>query len=864
MNEQSNSSSDGIEDPNNNTDHHQANHHSADNHISLFDFLFVFTIAIIFVLLSVSVMSQIAAQSFTLPLWVDELSSSAWAYFLSVSSLILFGYLTKKKLCFLHCSLFVLIVCIFLILILFFKWLIPNNSNSEMAADTLNDEKIVNTLPYSSAGLTPGNTYIPIIRSAECKPFEGEFIALCETLLDIKFEDIERYFGQLFLIGFEGKDKRDFNSSIAKEAINNLNIGGFILYKENSKSTNRNESVTREEQFDDFVSLVSAIQKESLRVNSGLPAFLATDAEGGSYSDLSRYGLLTPVPSSMALAATNNIASTRSAATILSTELSLLGLNMNFAPVLDINIAGDDTVILDRSYSESPDVVAKHGKEFILAHNRNNVISVAKHFPGHGGTVSGFHSAGLPESSFKLSDLKTAIHPFRELAVNEDGVKAVMTSHFLVNGISNENIAFEKNVVEGLLQKSKNIKFNSGEMEGIGFDGLVISDDLATPSVMFNRGECDKSKERIIDKLTDITIKSFRAGHDLLMFSHVVNLHGGDTNKLWRTRPRNDGDSSDDYRECWREAITFDEFEKVYHRTFKLLFEELEDTEKQVNKDRLVKSLLKILKAKQFVSALKPVDYETFVKVKTRNLSCASTLFENSLTYIGPTSSSSRLISSADNRDSVLYISPSRFEYGSLKQLRKGDGWEERKKKNINAFDFSEKFSSVFEKSVREINFWLDSKDTSNEIAEDSSGDLAELVISKRPDFIVYHVNKKAKWVVFQYFLKQLNKKNFKDFDRIYVVITHSPTMLGKRIDYRASTGPIDDLIRSVHMLVAYSGFGNDSGYPFRPGLVSKGLRDGSIFDNNKNTSLPISVPGIQTFKSPITNDQEICSKMEI
>jgi hypothetical protein len=65
-------------------------------------------------------------------------------------------------------------------------------------------------------------------------------------------------------------------------------------------------------------------------------------------------------------------------------------------------------------------------------------------------------------------------------------------------------------------------------------------------------------------------------------------------------------------------------------------------------------------------------------------------------------------------------------------------------------------------------------------------------------------------------------------------------------------------------MLVAYSGFGNDSGYPFRPGLVSKGLRDGSIFDNNRNTSLPISVPGIQTFKSPDTYDKEICSKMEI
>lgn len=204
----------------------------------------------------------------------------------------------------------------------------------------------------------------------------------------------------------------------------------------------------------------------------------------------------TAFPQAMALGATRSTEDAETVGRITAQELRAMGYHWNFAPDADVNTTSENPVIGVRSFGEDPDLVA----DLAVANLRGaqdrpreeRVVATAKHFPGHGDTTTDSHFA-LPVSSAGDEEL-TAIHlpPFR--AAIDAGVGAVMPAHVIYEALDPENIAtLSETILQDLLR------------DGLGFEGLVISDSMAMDAIEdgFGRG--------------DAAVEAVRAGVDVVL-----------------------------------------------------------------------------------------------------------------------------------------------------------------------------------------------------------------------------------------------------------------------------------------------------------------------------------------------------------
>ena len=181
------------------------------------------------------------------------------------------------------------------------------------------------------------------------------------------------------------QDKRpDFTTmnDEVREIIKTHNFGGVILFANNVIKTDQTLQLTK-----DF-------QAAALSGN-GIPMLMGIDQEGGI---VYRLGSGSALPGNMAVGATNDPKYAEMTGEIIGRELSALGINTNFAPVIDTNSNPNNPVIGLRSFSDDPEMVAKMGIATIKGINTYNVISTVKHFPGHGDTAVDSHT-GLPQVS---------------------------------------------------------------------------------------------------------------------------------------------------------------------------------------------------------------------------------------------------------------------------------------------------------------------------------------------------------------------------------------------------------------------------------------------------------------------------------
>jgi beta-N-acetylhexosaminidase len=158
--------------------------------------------------------------------------------------------------------------------------------------------------------------------------------------------------------------------------IQKYHLGGVILFAENVTGT---EQTTR---------LVDGLQKAS----PNIPLLITIDQEGGI---ITRLQSGTNLPGNMAIGAIRDPMQAYNAGKVIGTELKALGINVNFGPVIDVNNNPDNPVIGVRSFGSNPEFVAKMGIETIKGQQSQNIIATAKHFPGHGDTVTDRHY-GLP------------------------------------------------------------------------------------------------------------------------------------------------------------------------------------------------------------------------------------------------------------------------------------------------------------------------------------------------------------------------------------------------------------------------------------------------------------------------------------
>lgn len=193
-------------------------------------------------------------------------------------------------------------------------------------------------------------------------------------------------------------------------------------------------------------------------------AIIAIDEEGG---DVSRLHAATgsPFPGNAVLGRLDDVALTASVGAAVARELRAAGVNVNFAPDVDINSNPDNPVIGVRSFGTDPQLVARHAAAWVAAHEAEGVAVSAKHFPGHGDTSSDSHHA-LPVIDLPLETLREReLVPF-EAAVAA-GARTIMSSHILLPQLDAEGPAtFSSRILEGMLRGD------------LGFTGVIVSDAL--------------------------------------------------------------------------------------------------------------------------------------------------------------------------------------------------------------------------------------------------------------------------------------------------------------------------------------------------------------------------------------------------
>ncbi|TMO02552.1 glycoside hydrolase family 3 protein [Pseudoalteromonas sp. S558] len=202
------------------------------------------------------------------------------------------------------------------------------------------------------------------------------------------------------------------------QAITKHNIGGVILFSENTQSVEQ------------IITLNNQLQAAASQSSSKLPLFISIDQEGGRVARLPR-DVATSFTGNMSIGATykkHGVSFATKTASVIAKELSTLGINVNYAPTVDVNMNPDNPVINVRSFGENPAIVAELGAAQVAGFENNGVITSLKHFPGHGDTNVDSHT-GLP----KVNHSKEIIYeqdlaPFKHIIAKQNP-GMIMTAH---------------------------------------------------------------------------------------------------------------------------------------------------------------------------------------------------------------------------------------------------------------------------------------------------------------------------------------------------------------------------------------------------------------------------------------------------
>ena len=295
---------------------------------------------------------------------------------------------------------------------------------------------------------------------------------------------LEARVGQVMMCGFAGRDPE-----LAKELIMNYHVGGIIYFSHNLNSVAEAAHMSH------------TMQEWACLSPSGVPLFIATDQEGGTVARLTAD---TPrMPGAMALAAASlgckNKRLVRQVYYAMGRQLRAAGINVDLAPVLDINDNPHNPVIGVRSFGDDPQHVAALGVEAVKGLTAAGVLAVGKHFPGHGNTATDSHFS-LPVISRSLDELREIeLIPFT--AATAAGMQAVMTAHIVFEALDSQHPATLSRIVLGDLLRKQ-----------LGFQGIVMSDCLEMSAIAQSLGSVRGA------------VQAIAAGVDMVLISHCKEI----------------------------------------------------------------------------------------------------------------------------------------------------------------------------------------------------------------------------------------------------------------------------------------------------------------------------------------------------
>lgn len=255
-------------------------------------------------------------------------------------------------------------------------------------------------------------------------------------------------------------------------------FAGVVLFAQNAVDTTK------------AVELVDSMQKANAAGTGRTQLLMAIDQEGGS---VTRLGHGTQMPGNMALGAAGDPDLAAQAGEIIGSEIMSMGINFNFAPVLDVNNNPANPVIGTRSFSDDPSLVAELGVSYMTALQATGAISTLKHFPGHGDTGTDSHT-GLPRIDKSYEELKACeLVPFA--AAIEAGADAVMTAHIQYPQIEKTTYT-SKLTGEGIsLPATLSQTILTDILRGdLGFEGVVVTDAMNMDAIAKHFDPLDAAK----------------------------------------------------------------------------------------------------------------------------------------------------------------------------------------------------------------------------------------------------------------------------------------------------------------------------------------------------------------------------------
>lgn len=300
--------------------------------------------------------------------------------------------------------------------------------------------------------------------------FQGEVDSL-----DIKI-------GQMLMVGFGGTQISSNDPLLAE--IKKGKIGGVILFEKNIDSV---------DSYQRFKNLTFTLQ-----ASAKVPLFMAIDQEGGRVNRLkTKYGFPKSVTAQY-LGKLNNVDSTRYYGHSTATTLAGLGFNTNFAPVLDLASNPNNPIIakIGRAYSVDPTIVAKHAGITMQEHALMKIITVGKHFPGHGSSKADTHK-GMADVTTTWEE--NELDPYKSL-IDQGLLKGVMSAHIVNKELDPSGLpgTLSEKILEGILRQR------------LGYNGVVFSDDMQMHAITKHYG---------IEKALELGIN---AGLDVVIYSNNI------------------------------------------------------------------------------------------------------------------------------------------------------------------------------------------------------------------------------------------------------------------------------------------------------------------------------------------------------
>lgn len=340
----------------------------------------------------------------------------------------------------------------------------------------------------------------PVLAQADWTDPEATVAAMSDTEL----------LGQVFMIGFSGPGADPTILSWIEEK----RIGGVKIFGWNGTNLPR------------LARAAGTMQQRALATRLEIPLFIATDQEGGWVRHVK--GETSITPGNMSIAAGGLAYDALRTGELIGAELRALGINMNFAPTVDVYINPEAHVIGPRAFSSDPLQTSVLAQAYFHGMRSQGIICTAKHFPGHGNADRDSHGS-LPIINDSLSVLmERDLLPYRMLI--PEGLPAIMTGHLAFPEISGDTVpaSLSPEIIGGVLR------------EKLGFTGLVITDDLRMNGAQYS-GE----------GIPQAAAEALRAGNDMIMISLDSRLHQRVWEHLNRELARDP-----DFRPLLEQAVT--------------------------------------------------------------------------------------------------------------------------------------------------------------------------------------------------------------------------------------------------------------------------------------------------------------------